>query len=230
MRKMRPFKKVYEHIKNYLKLKKDSPYSQFDIRTTIRRGVVCEGYNSIEKDCIIEEVKMGIGTYIGFGSQIYQSEIGRFCSIGRNLKIIQGQHPTHDFISTYPAFYREAGILGMKFVDKQLFEENRFVDKEKRIAVKIGNDVWIGDNVSIMEGVTIGDGAVIATGAVVVEDVSPFCIVGGVPAKKIRYRFNPYEIESLLKLKWWNRDLKWIKQNAVAFCSIQNIAELLKER
>lgn len=101
---MQPIRKGFLHIKNYIKLKSENPTCILDVRTTYRDGVCFEGYNTIEKYCIIEKTKFGIGSYVGFGSHIYQTEIGRFCSIGRNLKIIQGQHPTSVFVSTHPAF------------------------------------------------------------------------------------------------------------------------------
>lgn len=73
--------------------------------------------------------------------------------------------------------------------------------RSKRIV--IGNDVWIGEGVYISRGVTIGDGAVIAARSVIVRDVPPYAIVGGIPARVIRYRFAPEIIERLLKVRWW---------------------------
>ncbi len=76
----------------------------------------------------------------------------------------------------------------------------------------IGNDVWIGHGVFIKEGVTVGDGAVIAAGAVVVKDVPPYAIVGGSPAKIIKYRFDEKTISKLLELQWWNMDPEILQQ------------------
>jgi virginiamycin A acetyltransferase len=74
--------------------------------------------------------------------------------------------------------------------------------------ITIGNDVWIGYRATIIGEVTIGDGAIIGAGALVVDDVPPYAVVGGVPAKVIKYRFEKNQIDSLLKIKWWNWDNK----------------------
>jgi acetyltransferase-like isoleucine patch superfamily enzyme len=68
----------------------------------------------------------------------------------------------------------------------------------------IGNDVWVTQRTFVRSGVTIGDGAIVAAGAVVIKDVPPFAIVGGNPAKVLRYRFTPEQIEALLEIRWWD--------------------------
>lgn len=95
-------------------------------------------------------------------------------------------------------------------------------------AVEIGNDVWICDGVQIIGGHCIGDGAIIAAGAVVTEDVPPYSVVAGVPAKVIRYRFSSDEIEFLLKLKWWNREEEWIRAHADLFEDIKKMREKIQ--
>ena len=77
----------------------------------------------------------------------------------------------------------------------------------------IGNDVWIGYEAVILSGITIGDGAIIGTRAVVTKDVPPYTIVGGVPAKPIRKRFDDVTIARLLELKWWDWSEERIKAN-----------------
>ena len=93
---------------------------------------------------------------------------------------------------------------------------------DDRYGCIIGNDVWIGDDVTILGGVTIGDGAVIALGAVVTQDVASYSIVGGVPAKLIRKRFDENSIEFLNSFKWWDKSDDWLRNNAKEMSNIHD--------
>ena len=155
-------------------------------------------------------VKIGRYSYIGRNNGVTNAEIGSFCSIGSFVTIGGGIHPLNR-ISTSPLFY-DAGNdwKTSDFISK----DNKEVDQLLTI---VGNDVWIGDYSYIKAGVKIGDGVIIGAGAVVTKDVPPYSIVGGVPAKVIRYRFSEEIIERLLEIKWWDKDEKWLKDNVSLF-------------
>jgi acetyltransferase-like isoleucine patch superfamily enzyme len=121
---------------------------------------------------------------------------GNFSSIGANVTIFLGNGIGHDanFVTTYP--FGE--------IHKNVFTDVKNNSKNTNGSVKIGNDVWIGQGSTIMSGVTIGDGAIIAANSHVVKSVEPYSIVGGNPAKHIKYRFSPEQIKNLLEIKWWD--------------------------
>ena len=158
--------------------------------------------NTIEPNvCIyrgvkIKNSKIGSYSYVGNSTDISNAEIGRFCSIADHCRIGMGGHLLHH-ISTSPIFIEKTNGCKESWTEKDL---NPI--KSKRVV--IGNDVWIGSHVLINGGVTIGNGAVIGAGAVVVKDVPPYAIVGGVPAKLIRFRFDPDIVKLLEDISWWN--------------------------
>ncbi|MBS5414410.1 MAG: CatB-related O-acetyltransferase [Firmicutes bacterium] len=156
--------------------------------------------------------------------------IGKFCSIACGAKFIfNSANHTLSSLSTYPfpIFFEEWG-LDVKDITKAWDNKGDIV---------VGNDVWIGYEAVILAGVTIGDGAIIGARAVVTKDVPPYTIVGGVPAKQIRKRFNEETIDggvpakqirkrfneetidTLLKLKWWDWSKERISKNIAAIQS-----------
>ncbi|MBA3921161.1 MAG: CatB-related O-acetyltransferase [Nostocaceae cyanobacterium] len=138
---------------------------------------------------------MGRFNYVSSSSKLDLAEIGSFCSFGPELICGYGEHPT-DFVSTNPVFFSTFKQCGTSFADKNYFEERK--------KIFIGHDVWIGARVFIRDGVKIGNGAIIGAGAVVVKDIPDYAIVGGVPAKIIRFRFSDEIIRELLNINWWN--------------------------
>lgn len=158
-----------------------------------------------------DHITVGKGTY-GPISAIIASpnnylKIGNYCSIASNVSfIVSGEH-TINRISTYPF---------------KIFITNEEVyDASSKGDIVVGDDVWIGFGATILSGVHIGQGAVVAAGAVVTKDVPPYAIVGGVPAKVVKYRFDPEIIEELLKIDYSKLDYDQIR------CNIQCLSESL---
>lgn len=158
------------------------------------KNVKFESYNRLYRFVQLYKTSLGKFTYIGEFGIVHNASIGKYCSIGPNVKIGLGKHPVNH-VSTSPVFFSPKGVFDFSFTDKQLFEEYS--------KTNIGNDVWIGVNVVILDGVKIGDGAIIAAGAVVIDDVPAYSIYGGVPAKEIRKRFDLQTINNLQKNPWW---------------------------
>lgn len=160
---------------------------------------------------LMHDSTFGAFSYIIDG-YIYSTDVGRYCSIARNVNIGQGNH-VMNWLSTHPFQYEvdfkykngSDFIFSYEYKSFSVSKENRkfALDAIRKGRTVIENDVWIGHGVTVTAGVHIGNGAIIAAGAVVTKDVPPYAIVGGVPAKIIKYRFNKETIERLLKSQWW---------------------------
>lgn len=136
-------------------------------------------------------------------------KIGKFCSIACGAKFLftSANHAMRPLSTyTFPIFFEEWGL--------DVSEIRSAWDNKGDIVV--GNDVWIGYEAVILSGVTIGDGAIVGARAVVTRDVPPYTIVGGVPAKPIRKRFDDETIEKLLRLRWWDWDERAISRGLSA--------------
>lgn len=152
-------------------------------------------------NCIINHSSIGNYTYIGRDSLIQNAKIGNYCSISHEVICGLGRHPL-DLFSTSPVFYRKNNPLCQQVIDKNMkFEEY--------LPVNIGHDVWIGARAIIMDGINVGNGAVIAAGAVVTKDVPDYAIVGGVPARIIKYR-SERDCVVNQRTEWWNYDPKLV--------------------
>ena len=146
--------------------------------------------------------------------------IGKFCSIACGAKFLfNSANHALGSLSTYPfpIFYDEWGLDGKNVADAW----------DNKGDITLGNDVWIGYEAVILAGVTIGDGAIIGARAVVTRDVPPYAIVGGVPARLIRRRFDEATIESLLALQWWDWEPERIRR-ALPVLQAGDIAALSK--
>ncbi len=186
-----------------------SSNNAIDLKATIYRGVKIKGS------------KVGAYTYIGANTDVENAEIGNFCSVSDHCRIGMGSHNTSQ-LSTSPIFTEVHNGTRFQWVNKD-------INAATTMKAVIGNDVLIGSHSLVLGGVTIGDGAVIGAGAVVTNDVPPYAIVGGVPAKIIRYRFSEDLIATLEDIKWWNMPEDLLKKKISVFQSKQISKELLEE-
>ena len=180
------------------------------------------------EDFMYRGCKVGKFTY-GYDNLLKEfpmaDRIGRYCSINGSARIFNNH--SMDCITTspildFPPFYsidvyaeRQALVAKYgKHHENAAYQDSAIRDNR---SVTIGNDVWIGVNVVILPGVRVGDGAVLAAGAVVTKDVPAYAIVGGVPAKVIRYRFSEKMIHALLQIRWWDWPQEKIEENIEFF-------------
>lgn len=173
---------------------------------------------------------MSFGKYSYGSPKVYDMwgggklKVGNFCSIALGVEIFLGGNHRTDWVSTYPFGHINTHVFN---------SYNGAGHPASKGDVVIGNDVWIGANVTIMSGVVIGDGAVIANNSHVVKNVEPYAIVGGNPARLIRYRFSPEQISQLLEIKWWDWDDAKINRCAPLLCQTDIdlfIQQAIKER
>lgn len=216
---MKLFKRIVYHFFCYIYLK--SKYRNkliFGWSSEILHTATFEGANRVHPHSRFCG-KMGYGSYIGPNCEI-NATIGRYTSIAPHVRTNTGFHPiTKPFATTCPMFFLTNTQSGITFANRNILDA-------RRSPTMIGNDVWIGENVFFVGGVQISDGAVVLAGAVVTKDVPPYAVVGGVPAKVVKYRYDNETIDFLLKLKWWDKDLSWLKENWELLCDV----ELLKKK
>jgi acetyltransferase-like isoleucine patch superfamily enzyme len=174
---------------------------------------------------LIGRCRIGAFTYIGGGSEVRNSTIGRFCSIAANATIGPAEHPI-DWLSSHPFQFD-----GVRYFDTNEDWNNlknstlRF--KGNSSLTEVGHDVWIGRNAIIKQGIRVGNGAIVAGGAFVATDVPDYAIVGGTPARVIRYRFDPETIEILKNIEWWNYRLD-SEKNDIDFSDIKSSSQKIK--
>lgn len=197
---------------NYLTLKQGSSvHKSVKLKAVRLNGLMRLGEQvRMSGVSITGEVSVGRYTVINgpnttINAKLNPVEIGSFCSIAKDVAI---QEYNHD-VSRISTYYMRSNI----------FKTDRMGEHLSRGGIRIGNDVWIGGKAMILSGVTIGDGVVIAAGAVVTRDVPAYAIVGGAPARVLKYRFTPEVIEKLQRIKWWDWSIDKIRSNKDLFWS-----------
>ncbi len=200
-------KKTFKKIKKKYDINKYNKKNHVKIRSLNANLSSEYGKNVIiaEETWISKNVEIGDFTYINKGSSVFSKcTIGKYCSISSNVTIGAKEH-NYNMVTTHPILY-----------DKKYSKKNICFESTAE-KIEIGNDVWIGIGVVVLRGVKVGNGAVLGAGSVITKDVPPYSIVGGVPAKIIKYRFDENKIKEIEASNWWDWDEEKIISNIENF-------------
>lgn len=202
----------------YARLRVQNPTCVFG-KTAVVNESNFERYVVVFNKTIVYRVTVGAYSYVQMNGRIFNCNIGKFCSIAPGVTIAPGTHNINH-VTTSTSLTQKSTPLPKVFAKR-----DNIVDT---VRVNIGHDVWIGEKVTILDGVTVGNGAVIAAGAVVVKDVAAYSVVGGVPAKHIKYRFDEPTIKALQKSEWWTFSDEWFEQNAELMLDVKQFVKKLQ--
>lgn len=172
----------------------------------VRRDTVVEQFSTVADGNVIP----AMGSFTEVASAFpANTEFGRYCSVGTGITFVGFRHPI-EAVSTSSAFFNPDREFMRAYLAQYRREDGDAVEfspvstpQPQNARLVIGNDVWIGSDCCLSGGIAIGDGAVIAGGAVVTKDVAPYMVVGGVPARVIKNRFDPEIAQALQQSKWW---------------------------
>lgn len=188
---------------------------------TFRSPFIVESYGTLSRNSFYS-----VGAYSYAQSYLHPDlKIGRYSSIASGLEVMAAEHPVQRF-TTSPITYLPRWVDHARTEFAGDWQVRSF--RQDLPAPIIGNDVWIGQHVLLKGGINIGDGAVIAARAVVTKDVPPYAIVGGVPARIIRFRFTERQIGRLLGLRWWRFNYHQLPQDG--WDDIDRFMDELQER
>lgn len=186
---------------------------------------------NIGKNCLIEGSEIHGNVSVGEKCKIHQTlisgnvTIGKYTSLwGPNIQVLSNKFPISigSFCSiardvTIQEFFHDHSRITTYYINRNLFGNRDNKELKSKGPIEIGNDVWIGTGAQIMSGVRVGNGAVIAANSTVTKDVLPYAIVGGVPAKVLKFRFDEERINELQEMKWWDWSEEEIRMNKEMF-------------
>ena len=165
--------------------------------SAVLRNAKLGRFTEIKERVAFSDAELGDYSYVERQAEVIYAKIGKFCCIAANTRINALEHPL-ERVSQHKMTYRaNEYFLGAKL-------DSEFRARRQGTLVETGNDVWIGHGAIIKPGVKIGHGAVVAAGAIVTRDVLPYAIVAGVPAKFMRWRFEPKISARIISLAWWD--------------------------
>ena len=191
--------------------------------TTVRNSEIGD-HSQIQRYCDLLRTSMGRCSIVEKNTVLHDAIIGSFCEISWQCSIGGDNHNYH--LPSIHHFYWQS-FFGYEENDDSVGASN-FFSKLRSEPCVLGNDIWVGSGVIVNRKVHVGNGAVLASGCVVTKDVPDYAIVGGVPARIIKYRFDEPTRKRLLNIAWWNWPDRVLKANRHLFEQEVN-DELLKK-
>lgn len=175
--------------------------------------------SKLESGTSFNQSTMGRHSFCGYDCDINEADIGNFVSIANGVVIGGGRHPM-EWVGMSPVFYEGRDSVKAKFSTHRR-------DPARRVLIE--SDVWIGRSAILLPGVEVGVGAVVGAGSVVTRSVPAYAVVGGNPARLIRYRFDEVTIQRLLGTRWWDLPDDRLSELGCHFTDVEMFLEVIEK-